>query len=83
MGLPLLDPFVSYLSETLDVPFSKMSLLLTLLIGQMNFTISMFLTFPLGFINRYIKTPQMRLYYGLITGMMLQYQMFSLCKKKF
>lgn len=46
----------------------------------MNFTISMLLTYPVGFINRYIKTPQMRLYYGLLTGMMLQYQLFSICK---
>ena len=26
MGLPILDPFVNFVSETLDVPFSKNSL---------------------------------------------------------
>jgi hypothetical protein len=49
-------------------------------IGQLNFVVSMFLGFPLGYFNRYIKSPKARLLFGLITGMMLQYQMFENCK---
>jgi hypothetical protein len=43
----------------------------------------MLLTFPLGYINRFIKTPITRLWYGLITGVLLQYQMYGLSKSIF
>lgn len=38
----------------------------------------MLLTYPLAFINRFIKNSTSRLLYGFITGLILQYQLYGL-----
>lgn len=38
----------------------------------------MLLTFPLGYINRFLKTPKIRLLFGFITGAVLQFQMYGI-----
>jgi hypothetical protein len=40
----------------------------------------MLLTFPIGYLNRYIKNTYLRLWYGLICGFILQYQMYGMGK---
>jgi hypothetical protein len=73
MGIPLLDDIVGFLAVKFDTPFSKYFLNL----DQFNLLITMMLSFPIGYINRYLKNNYIRLIYGLLTGILLQYQMFG------
>lgn len=69
MGNRHLDQFVSNLSKMLDTPFS-----------ELNLVVCMLLTFPLGYLNRYITNPVLRMIYGLVFGFLLQLQMYGLSK---
>ena len=44
---------------------------------QIRFIICMILTYPLGYINYYLTNPTLRLLYGLIPGLILQYFMYG------
>ncbi len=70
MGNKLLDQFVSNLSILTEIPFS-----------ELNLVVCMLLTFPLGYVNRYIQNPFLRMMYGLLFGFLLQLQMYSWSKK--
>jgi hypothetical protein len=37
----------------------------------------MLLSFPIGYLNRFIKDPQTRLVFGFLTGFILQFQMYG------
>lgn len=69
MGFEPLDDLVDSLGYTLDLPAP-----------QVNLLVCMFFTFPLGYINRFIYNTKARLIFGLVTGIILQYQMFGIGK---
>ena len=69
MGYKHLDQFINNLSKMLDTPFS-----------ELNLVVCMLLTFPLGYINRYITSPKLRMIYGLVFGFLLQLQMYGWSK---
>jgi hypothetical protein len=57
------------ISDSIGVPEDQLRLLVLTLMG-----------FPLGFINYMIKEPNLRMWYGLITGVILQYNMYGIGK---
>jgi hypothetical protein len=66
MGVPFLNDSILHLSLLIDTEFA-----------QVNFLVCMLLTYPLAFFNRFIKDSNSRLLYGLITGLILQYQLYG------
>jgi hypothetical protein len=43
----------------------------------MTFAICMLLSYPMGIANRYVKDTTGRLLFGIVFGIVLQYQMFG------
>jgi hypothetical protein len=67
---------LSIVSKTLSIDLGKYIYKVELI----NFVACMISTFPLGYFNRFIKNRTIRLYYGLITGLILQYYMYGVGK---
>ena len=71
---------IDSLSKKLDVPdgiYLKIQNKLIKKLDQLRLIFCVFSSYPLGIINYYIKSPTLRLWYGLITGIILQYAMYG------
>jgi hypothetical protein len=80
----LLDQIVTALSNSLDTPFSNITIINALYhLDQINLLVCMLLSFPVGYFNRFVRGDKNRLYYGMITGMILQFQMYGISKSMF
>ena len=65
---------ISYISETLGFPEGKFMVSSS---DQLRYFICVFLTYPLSYVNYMITDPTLRLWYGLVPGLMLQYMMYG------
>ena len=79
MGFATIDYYVEILSDSLGMHFSKINIF-NLYLDLINLFLLMLFTLPLAFVCRIIKNYYLRLLYGLITGLLLQYQMYGICK---
>jgi hypothetical protein len=68
-----LNDLVQHFALILDLPFGKFIFILE----QINLFMCLLITFPLAYINRFIETPNIRLIYGLVTGILIQFQMYG------
>jgi hypothetical protein len=54
-----------------------------IILDQVRFLLCILFSFPLGYLNFFIYNPTLRILYGLIPGLILQYFMYGKGKKPF